>query len=133
MNDERTWRPVEPTAQRRLRVWTTPQQGALVVHVVGEVDLNSAPLLGAALEEALGTAGAPPVVVDLTDVEYLSAHGLTALVEARRRALAHRQPLRVVIDETRPVILPLEITGLDEILRLYRTVADALTPRAEIT
>lgn len=32
---------------------------------------------------------------------------------------------------TRPVIRPLEATGLDQVLQLYRSVEDALEPRAD--
>jgi anti-sigma B factor antagonist len=35
--------------------------------------------------------------------------------------------LRIVVDNTRPVIRPIQLTGLDQVLSLYYSVADALT------
>jgi anti-sigma B factor antagonist len=37
-----------------------------------------------------------------------------------------RQSLRIVVDTSRPIIRPIQLAGLDEVLRLYRTVEEAL-------
>ena len=37
-----------------------------------------------------------------------------------------REPLRIVVDHTRPVIRPIQVTGLDDVLALFDTVEDAL-------
>jgi anti-sigma B factor antagonist len=71
------------------------------------------------------------VVIDLSEVSFLGSAGLAALVDAAVAAEARREPLRVVVDHTRPVIRPLEATGRDQVLQLYRSVEDALEPRAD--
>ena len=47
-------------------------------------------------------------------------------MDATGRAEARAEPLLVVVDSNRPVIRPIEITGLDKVLRLYHSVEEAL-------
>lgn len=104
---------------------------AIVVTVAGEIDIHTVDRLRSAVAEGLGRVadgqdGGPPLVIDLTDVTFLGSRGLTALVEASKAAERRREPLRVVVDHTRPVIRPIELSGLDDVLALYRTVEEAL-------
>jgi anti-anti-sigma factor len=57
----------------------------LVVAAAGEVDLDTATLLEAALVDAVGRR--PRVCCDLGDVTFLSAAGVTALMAAHVRAI----------------------------------------------
>jgi anti-sigma B factor antagonist len=116
----------EPPAEQLLRLTTRRESAAVVVAVAGEVDLLTVGRLRAEVDAALRSAAGQPVVVDLTEVSYLGSHGLAALAEATSKAEGRREPLRVVVDETRAVILPLQVSGLDEVLALYYTVEDAL-------
>lgn len=108
------------------------RRGAVVVTVSGEVDALTAPTLRAQLDSALAEAGDGPVVVDLTDVSFLASRGLATLVDAHRDASA-RTPLRVVVDHTRPVIRPLQLSGLDGVLALFSDVEEALEGGPEAT
>jgi anti-sigma B factor antagonist len=85
------------------------------------------------LDAAFVEAGAGPVVVDLTDVTFLASRGLVTLLDARRASSAVT-PLRVVVDHTRPVIRPLQLAGLAEVLTLFHDVHEALEgePEAEL-
>jgi anti-sigma B factor antagonist len=95
-----------------------------VVSVTGEVDMLTAPRLASAVDTALGADDGAPVVVDLSRVSFFDSHGLTALIqEGPARRLAR---LRVVVGGAQPVIRPLQITGLDEVLPVYRTLHAAL-------
>ncbi|MBA2473796.1 MAG: anti-sigma factor antagonist [Pseudonocardiales bacterium] len=120
-----------PAAEQILLISHRQAGEATVVTVVGEVDLLTAPRLLAAVSDALERAGSHPVVVDLSEVSFLGSAGLAALVDAAVADEGRREPLRVVVDHTRPVIRPLEATGLDQVLQLYRSVEDALEPRAD--
>ena len=100
--------------------------GTLVVDVAGEVDLDTAPRLRAAIDAALAEAAGGACIVDLTTVSYLGSAGLTALVNATCEAEALREPLRIVVDANRPVIRPIELTGLDHLLSLFHSVDEAL-------
>lgn len=120
-----------PAAEQILSISHRRAGEAIVVTVVGEVDVLTAPRLLAAVSDALERAGRGPVVVDLSEVSLLGSAGLAALVEAALAAERRQEPLRVVVDHTRPVIRPLEATGLDQVLRLYHSVSDALGSSAD--
>lgn len=100
--------------------------GHIVVTVTGEIDTATAPTLHTTVFTAIdGARGA--CVLDLSNVAFLDSAGLAALVAAHTHAEAQRTPLRIVVDSNRLVIRPIEITGLDVVLRLYHTVDEALT------
>jgi anti-sigma B factor antagonist len=92
--------------------------------VRGEVDLMTSPLLRDRLLAHLHDT-APQVIVDLTKVGFLGAAGLTALLTAREAAMAAGTKMFVVA-HTRPVLLPLTITGLDGVFDIDPDLAQAL-------
>lgn len=102
-------------------------RGHRVLHVGGEVEALTARRLAdavtEALEETLGDGRA--VVVDLTGVTFRDSAGLAALVRVTERGEDSGEPLRLVVDHTRPVVRPIQITGLEQQLALYESVADA--------
>ncbi|MGH3766926.1 MAG: anti-sigma factor antagonist [Pseudonocardiaceae bacterium] len=116
----------EPAAEQVLRVSVRRETTAIVVFVEGEVDALTVGRLRTAVDEGLRDAEGRPVVVDLTGVTFLGSHGLAALADAAAKAERRREPLRLVVDETRAVIRPLQITGLDDVLALYYSVEEAL-------
>jgi anti-sigma B factor antagonist len=94
-----------------------------VITVRGEVDLcTSALLLRNALLAQLRPTG-PQLVIDLTDVRFLGAVGLTVLVTVWDAAVAAGTGLCAVA-RTRVVLLPLTITGLDRVFDIYPDLAD---------
>jgi anti-sigma B factor antagonist len=100
---------------------------AAVVTVTGEVDLRTVPRLRAAIDQALADASADPVIVDLSAVVLLASAGLRALQDAHAGCVTRQaQPLRVVVDHNRPAIRPLQLTGLDQVMRLFYDVDEAL-------
>lgn len=101
---------------------------AVVLGVDGEVDGLTAPRLRAAIDAAYDKLGSRPLVVDLTDVTFLGSPGLQVLLDSAREAVHHRgfETLRIVVDHNRPVVRPIELTGLDAVLTLFTSVTDAL-------
>ena len=95
--------------------------GAVVISVRGEVDRCTSPLLQDAVLAQLRPAG-PSLVIDLTEVGFFGAAGLTVLVTVRQAAVAADVRLRVVA-RTRVVLLPLTITGLDRMFDIYPELA----------
>jgi anti-sigma B factor antagonist len=97
--------------------------GARVLHVVGEVDTLTAPVLRTRLDEHL--AEVELLVLDLTDVTFLGSAGLAVLVAGKDEAdrVGHR--LRLV-PGSRIVVRALEATGLLTLFDLADTAADAL-------
>jgi anti-sigma B factor antagonist len=118
--------PRPKPAATRLEVVGRVEGGVLVLAVSGEVDLETAPTLRTAVRTAIDQTAGEPCIVDLTAVTFLDSTGLSALLDATQVSQARQEPLRIVVDTNRPVIRPIMITGLDEVLALYDTVKEAL-------
>lgn len=101
----------------------TEPSGAAVVAVRGEMETTTCPLLRDRLIAHLRFTH--QLVLDLGEVTFLGAVGLTLLVQVRAAALMAGTRLCVVA-RTRPVLLPVMITGLTGALDLHADVADAL-------
>jgi anti-sigma B factor antagonist len=120
-----------PTDEQLVRIETARvahgTSHALVVAVAGEIDLYTVDRLRAAVTAGFDQLRDGEVlVIDLTKVTFLSSQGLQALIDVTQAAQQRRTPLLLVVDHTRPVIRPIELTGLDDILALFHTVEDAL-------
>ncbi|MFC7528231.1 STAS domain-containing protein [Actinoplanes sp. GCM10030250] len=86
-----------------------------IVHVAGEADADTAPVLGAALLHAV--EGCAFVQCDLSRIVFFGAAGANAVALAARRAavLEHRLELCGVRGITRDVV---RVAGLDLIMRV---------------
>ncbi|MGC2655181.1 MAG: STAS domain-containing protein [Mycobacterium sp.] len=102
----------------------TNRDGVAVVTVSGEIDLKTAPTFESAITTALEEA--PTVlVVELSAVDFMASVGLRILAAARERL---DEAVRVVIVANNPATRrPIQLTGLDQMFSLYRTLGDALT------
>jgi anti-sigma B factor antagonist len=117
-----------PGREQLMTMQTVDRDEGVVIAVDGEVDGLTAPRLRAAVSEMFEQLDGKPVIVDLTGVRFLGSAGLRALFEIAHESVHQRgrKPLRVVVDHTRPVVRPIEIVGLDNVLALYESVDDAL-------
>ena len=99
------------------------RNGAVVVHLVGELDLYNAPEVRKAL---LDVCAEDPerLVIDLGGVDFVDSTALGVLIEARTR-LANRRSFLLAAPglETHRA---LRISGLDQHLSVHETVDDAL-------
>lgn len=100
---------------------------SLVVHVVGEIDTLTAPVLRCELAERLPEA--PLLVLDLSEVSFLGSAGLAVLVAAQDDAHRRGHRLRLVCG-SRIVTRALEATGLLGLFEVADDVPDALTRTA---
>ena len=100
-----------------------------VVTLRGELDAHDAPRLRGdlvtAVERASELAERPRVVLDLAGVAFLDSTVLGTIVGALRRAREAEGELVVVLPET-PARRIFEITGLDQVLSISPSRADAL-------
>jgi anti-sigma B factor antagonist len=122
-----------PSPEELLVIGRTRVGGATVITLTGDVDSATAPRLRQVVLDTLTGPDAGPVVVDMTDVSFLSSAGLGALVDAHDSADEHGDPLRIVVDHARPVLRPLQLSGLDQVLTLFHFLDNALRgdPAAE--
>jgi anti-sigma B factor antagonist len=117
MGDE----PVAPLREPPVRS-VEAVNGAVVVHLAGELDLYNAEEIRAALETAIG--GSPSrVVVDLAEVMFVDSTALGVLIEARSKLGRNGLVLAAPQLETRRT---LQVSGIDRHLPVHDTVDAAL-------
>lgn len=121
--------PIEQVVQIDTGRVVCDQVEALVVTVTGEIDMLTVERLRSAVAAGFDQLRDDEfLIVDLTGVTFLGSPGLQALVDATQAAQRRREPLRLVVDENRPVVRPIQVTGLDSVLALFDTVEEALQP-----
>jgi anti-sigma B factor antagonist len=100
-----------------------------LVAVVGEIDIASAPALQEAID-SLVDGGVRHLIVDLDGVGFIDSSGLSALVGVVNRLGA--ESLGVVT--SRPQIRRVfQISGLEQIIRLFDTVGAAISAASKTT
>ncbi|MBV8862417.1 MAG: STAS domain-containing protein [Mycobacterium sp.] len=104
---------------------------AVVVQATGEVDSSTAGDLTSHLDAALrqaGTQAARLLIIDLQAVTYFGSAGLNAVLDCHKQGQQAGTSVRLVADNGL-VVRPIEVTNLDSVLELYRTLPDALQGR----
>lgn len=102
---------------------------AVLVRVQGDVDSITVGELSSQLTVALGVAATHPaglLVINLQPVTFFGSAGLNALFDCREKGLAAGTSVRLVAADNEYVLRPLEVTKLDRVFEVHRTLADAL-------
>lgn len=92
--------------------------------VSGRIDSTNANELGEALNAAID-AGRTQIVIDLSNVEYMSSAGLRELVAALKKVKRGTGDLRLASPSER-VMEVLELAGLDSIFEIYPNQVEAV-------
>jgi anti-sigma B factor antagonist len=108
-----------------LRIERTASGPTVVYRVSGEIDTLTAPHLDQAVESVYTDDGVTQVVLDLTDVPFLSSAGLSVLADHHRRCGERGIRLSVVATHRTP-LRALQITALDRLIPIYPSTAEAL-------
>ena len=109
---------------------STSDHGALtVVHVGGEIDVYTAPLLREALDRQVA-AGRTDLIVDLEDVTFMDSTGLGVLVGRLKLVRGQNGTLRIVSSQDR-ILKVFKITGLDKVFHIYESVDSAQAAAAQ--
>ena len=110
-----------------LHVATEEHASALVVRVVGEIDMNTAPAFGEHMAAAFAAASSarPAVVVDFSEVDFLASVGLSVLVAHHQLGLANGTPMHLVVS-SRAVLRSITSAQLDRLFTLHPSIEDAL-------
>jgi anti-sigma B factor antagonist len=120
----------EMDAARAFEVVDLPSDKVAGVAVRGEVELATAPVLTAALEEGIRRSSGA-FVVDLAAVDFLDSSGVACLVRARALLGRDERALALVCPPG-SVRRVLELTGIDELVPVYGSrdeLTRALTTR----
>jgi anti-sigma B factor antagonist len=97
---------------------------AFVVSLTGEVDLHTAPELEGALDGVMAL-GCTSAVVDLADVSFIDSTTLAVLLRSHAR-LSELGGRLVLVASDRRILRTLELTGLDRVLPIERTLAEGV-------
>ena len=95
-----------------------------VIEVGGEIDVYTAPRLREAIVAAI-EADHTRLIIDVEKVEFLDSTGLGVLVGALKKVRADGGTLDIVCTQER-ILKIFDITGLDKVFGLHRTVAEAI-------
>lgn len=132
-SDERTPDGAEqsaavPDREQLMTTAITDRVDAIIIRVGGAIDGLTAPRLSTAITSALNRLTGRLLIVDLSDIDFLGSTGLLALQDGAAQAVLNQVPhhLRIVVNQNRPAIRPIEIAGLDLLLELFHTVEDAI-------
>lgn len=96
-----------------------------VVGIAGEFDLAAAPEVKTELSELVDD-GVRELVVDMTETTFLDSTALGAIVSAVKRLQSAGGELSLVCTD-RSIVRIFEITGLDRVIPLHRSLDDALS------
>ena len=109
------------------RIWWSGRHA--VVTMPGEIDVINAPDVAELISAA--AARSPEVItVDLTATVFCDSAGVEVLARARDMAAARGAEFRLALGGS-PVVRILQLTGLDEVMPLFRDVPHSLaTPPA---
>lgn len=111
-----------------LEVKQDVRDAAVIVSARGEIDSGTVDTLISHLEDALEAASGHPtrlLVLELAEVTYFGSAGLNAVLGCYEKGLADGVAVRLVASNAE-VVMPIEVTKLDNVLKPYRIVADAL-------
>ncbi len=101
-----------------------------VVTLPAEIDVTNADEVREQLL-AVVNQGASVLVADMSETTFCDSAGITALVRAFRRATESGTKFRLVTTGS-AVLRVLEITGVDRLIDVYPTVAEALgSPKSD--
>jgi anti-sigma B factor antagonist len=110
------------------RATVTPLVVPEIVALPDEIDIRNADRAGRELRAAF-RPGVRVVIADMTHTGFADSSAMRALLEARDTAAASHAELRMVIPPG-TVLRALQITGLDQQLRIYPSLDAALSGRA---
>ncbi|GGL62908.1 hypothetical protein GCM10010129_03190 [Streptomyces fumigatiscleroticus] len=109
--------------ERLLITRTTTDDGACVVTLAGEVDLDGSAQLRDVLLSCLEMA--PGTVVDFGEVTFMDSSGINALITAHQAARERDVWLRLAAPR-QAVQRVLQLVGVDALIPCYPTVEEAV-------
>jgi anti-sigma B factor antagonist len=103
-----------------------PVAGVAVMDLSGELDLATCPQLDRHLEKELCDSHCRRLVVDMGQLRFFAACGLTSLLRAQETAAERQTELRLVVN-TSTVAIPFALDNIGAKFRICVSRADALS------
>ena len=107
-----------------MNIQTSELKRVTLFEITGRIDSTNANELGEALNTAIDS-GRTQIVLDLSNVEYMSSAGLRELVAALKKVKRGTGDLRLASPSPR-VLEVLELAGLDSIFKIFPTQVEAV-------
>ena len=105
----------------------TEEQGALVVHLEGDVDLDHAPSIRTLLLNCV--ARGRNLFVDLSDVNYIDSSGIASLIEALQGCTNAGTTFGLVAVSNQAMRV-IELARLDKVFAIHANKDEALSASA---
>ncbi len=109
--------------QRDLTLTMGTNNGATVIRVAGELDLSTIAAFDAEIQDSLR---ASHVIIELSECTFLDSSALRSLVHANRAANDVESRLAIVAP-SQPARRVLDVSGLDRVIPVFDTIAEAVT------
>lgn len=108
-----------------MQIETTSKNDTVIIHIIGSVDAMTAPKLEKAVESQI-EMGNYLLVIDLSQVEFMSSAGLRALLAALKGC--HHKGGELHLAGAQPgVKRTMEIAGFTELIKIFPNVESATT------
>jgi anti-sigma B factor antagonist len=109
--------------ERHLKFSARSERDAVVMDVVGQIDMGTSPALRKALLESLD--GTKRVAINLTEVTYIDSSGIASLLEVLQHSQKSKK--RIILFGVAPSVLyVLQLTRLVGVFEIHETELQAL-------
>jgi len=109
--------------ERQLRFSARSERNAVIVDVVGQIDMGTSPALRRTLLESL--PGTERLAINLTEVTYIDSSGIASLLEVLQGARKSRKRV-ILFGLTASVLYVLQLTRLTGVFEIHETELQAL-------
>lgn len=109
-----------------MNIKTRVEQNALIVKVIGELDLVIAEQFKAVIEKELEHLNIHILVLDLEEVSFIDSSGLGAIL-GRYKMLSEKKGKMVLLNPQPAVRRILELSGILRIISIYEDLNRALS------
>jgi len=99
------------------------EQGFLVIHFVGEIDLHGSPHAREVILDCINQDR--NTLINLSDITYIDSSGIASLVEGYQ--LAKNKQLEFgLIDVSKPALSVLKLAHLDKVFPIHNSLSERL-------
>ena len=109
--------------ERQLEFSTRSDRDAVIVDVVGQIDLGTSPALRKSLLESL--TGTQRLAINMLEVKYIDSSGIASLLEVLQEAKKSKKRI-ILFGVTGAVLKVLQLTRLTGVFEIRETELQAL-------
>jgi anti-sigma B factor antagonist len=108
-----------------MEISTTQHKRCDVVKASGRVDSSTAPELEQALN-AITNAGRYKVVLDMSDITFMSSKGWWVLIDTQKTCKRYRRGELVLVNVRSEIRSSLDLVGMGSYFKIYNDVTEAV-------